>query len=58
MPFSLNLTPFDHFQMCPTFAVTPNLILEPCHMGVPDLLCPISALALVFKKSIRPALDP
>ena len=30
MPFSLNLTPFDHFQMCPTFAVTPNLILEPC----------------------------
>ena len=24
------LTPFDHFQIRPTFAVTPNLILEPC----------------------------
>ena len=32
MPISLILTPFDHFQICPTFAVNPNLILEPCHM--------------------------
>ena len=32
MPISLILTPFDHFQIRPTFAVTPNLILEPCHM--------------------------
>ena len=32
MPFSLILTPFDHFQIRPTFAVTPNLILEPCLM--------------------------
>ena len=31
MPISLILTPFDHFQICPTFAVNPNLILEPCH---------------------------
>ena len=31
MPISLILTPFDHFQIRPTFAVTPNLILEPCH---------------------------
>ena len=30
MPISLILTPFDHFQIRPTFAVTPNLILEPC----------------------------
>ena len=30
MPISLILTPFDHFQICPTFAVTPNFILEPC----------------------------
>ena len=32
MPISLILTPFDHFQIRLTFAVTPNLILEPCHM--------------------------
>ena len=32
MPISLILTPFDHFQIRPTFAVTPNLILEPCHI--------------------------
>ena len=31
MPISLILTPFDHFQIRQTFAVTPNLILEPCH---------------------------
>ena len=31
MPISLTLTPFDHFQIRLTFAVTPNLILEPCH---------------------------
>ena len=31
MPISLILTPFDHFQIRLTFAVTPNLILEPCH---------------------------
>ena len=30
MPISLILTPFDYFQIRPTFAVTPNLILEPC----------------------------
>ena len=30
MPISPILTPFDHFQIRPTFAVTPNLILEPC----------------------------
>ena len=34
MPISLVLTPFDYFQIHPSFAVTPNLILEPCHMGV------------------------
>ena len=34
MPISLILTPFDHFQIRPTFAVTPNLILEPCLMPV------------------------
>ena len=34
MPISLILTPFDHFQICPTFAVTPNLILEPCPMFI------------------------
>ena len=33
MPISLILTPFDHFQIRLTFAVTPNLILEPCHMA-------------------------
>ena len=32
MPISLILTPFDYFQIRPSFAVTPNLILEPCHM--------------------------
>ena len=32
MPISLILTPFDYFQIRPTFAVTPNLILEPCPM--------------------------
>ena len=32
MPISLILTPLDHFQINLTFAVTPNLILEPCHM--------------------------
>ena len=32
MPISLILTPFDHFQIRPTFAVTPNLILELCHI--------------------------
>ena len=44
MPFSLILTPFDHFQIRPTFAVTPNLILEPCHNWVQNWgrskLCP------------------
>ena len=30
VPISLILTPFDHFQIRLTFAVTPNLILEPC----------------------------
>ena len=30
MPISLILTPFDYFQIRPSFAVTPNLILEPC----------------------------
>jgi len=30
MPISLISTPFDSFQVRPTFAVTPNLILEPC----------------------------
>ena len=33
MPISLILTPFDYFQICPSFAVTSirlNLILEPC----------------------------
>ena len=30
MPISLILTPFDYFQIHPSFAVTPNLILEPC----------------------------
>ena len=29
-PISLILTPFDYFQIRPTFAVTPNLILQPC----------------------------
>ena len=33
MPISLILTPFDHFQIRLFFAVTPNLILEPCLMG-------------------------
>ena len=32
MPISLILTPFDYFQIRPSFAVTPNLILEPCHI--------------------------
>ena len=30
MPISLILTPFDYFQIHPSFAVTPSLILEPC----------------------------
>ena len=30
MPISLILTPFDYFQIRPSFGVTPNLILEPC----------------------------
>ena len=38
MPISLILTPFDYFQIRPSFAVTPNLILEPCHrLVVPTL---------------------
>ena len=32
MPISLILTQFDYFQIPPSFAVTPNLILEPCHI--------------------------
>ena len=32
MPISLILTPFDHFQICLTFAVTPSLILGPRQM--------------------------
>ena len=32
MPISLILTPFDYFQIRPTFEVTPNLIIEPCPM--------------------------
>ena len=44
MPISLILTPFDHFQIRLTFAVTPNPILEPCHMQfeyiqVLDIFC-------------------
>ena len=31
MPISLILTQYDHFQILPTLAVNPNLILEPCH---------------------------
>ena len=38
MSISLILTPFDHFHICPTFAVTPNLILEPCHIGVHKII--------------------
>ena len=38
MPFSLILTPFDHFQIRPTFAVTPNLILEPRRKQVIDYI--------------------
>ena len=30
MPISPISTPFDYFQIRPSFAVTPNLILEPC----------------------------
>ena len=30
MPISLILTPFDRFQICPTYAVHPNPILQPC----------------------------
>ena len=30
MPISQFSTPFDHFQILPTLAVNPNLILEPC----------------------------
>ena len=40
MPISLILTPFDHFQIRLTFAVTPNLILEPCLRQVPCLTFP------------------
>ena len=40
MPISLILTPFDYFQIRPTFAVTPNLILEPCLIQVPRVLGP------------------
>ena len=32
MPISLILTQFDYFQIPPSFAVTPNLILEPCRI--------------------------
>ena len=32
MPISQFSTPFDHFQILPTLAVNPNLILEPCHI--------------------------
>ena len=32
MPISLILTSFDYFQIRPSFTVTPNLILEPCHI--------------------------
>ena len=39
MPISLILTTFDYFQIRPTFAVTPNLILEPCRMFVPGTCC-------------------
>ena len=39
MPISLILTPFDHFQIRLTFAVTPNLILEPCLKGVCRATC-------------------
>ena len=38
MPISLILTPFDHFQICPTFAVNPNLILEPCPMQMVNMI--------------------
>ena len=34
MPISQFSTPFDHFQILPTLAVNPNLILEPCLMGM------------------------
>ena len=51
MAISLILIPFDHFQICLTFAVTPNLILEPCHMYVKDgilgYLWPLAATSLV-----------
>ena len=32
MPISFIFTPFDYFQINLSFAVTPNLILEPCLM--------------------------
>ena len=34
MPISQFSTPFDHFQILPTLAVIPNLILEPCHIFI------------------------
>ena len=52
MPISLILTPFDHFQICPTFAVNPNLILEPCLILLTQVpLNLITATTLMLVKS-------
>ena len=41
MPISLILTSFDYFQIRPSFAVTFNLILEPCHTLNPFYSVPV-----------------
>jgi len=46
MPISLILTPFDYFQIHPSFAVTPNLILEPCHIDI--LICHVSQTMMII----------
>ena len=50
MPISLILTPYDHFQILPTLAVNPNLILEPCHMKTIPHICHLDHLYIGGEK--------
>ena len=49
MPISLILTPFDYFQIRPSFAVNPNLILEPCHKQFSAVLDTVMFLPNTYK---------
>ena len=56
MPISQFSTPFDHFQILPTLAVNPNLILEPCHIFCKDMILATCQCQHIFCCWVEPSL--